>query len=68
MLLGELLVYRYRLITKEQQGRALERQREVERGRRLGEILIEMGFVTSSQLQDALDYQFNERHPWHNAA
>jgi len=67
MLLGELLVYRYRLITKEQRTLALERQREPARGRRLGEVLMGMGLVTPSQLEEALDYQLHERDPWRGA-
>ena len=54
MLLGELLVYRYQLITKEQRAQALERQRENDRGRHLGKILVDMGLVTNPQVQEAL--------------
>jgi hypothetical protein len=64
MFLGELLVYRYQLITKSQRDEALTRQRESDRGRRLGEILVEMGLVTADQVQEALDSQRYERDPW----
>jgi hypothetical protein len=67
MLLGELLVNRYQAITKDQCVEALARQREADRGRRLGEILLDMGFVTEAQLQEALDYQLSESDPWRGA-
>jgi hypothetical protein len=68
MLLGELLVYRYRLVTKDQRGEALARQQDGDRGRRLGEILMGMGLITEVQLRDALDYQCFERNPWLDAS
>jgi hypothetical protein len=64
MFLGELLVYRYQLITKSQRDEALTRQRESDRGRRLGEILVDMGLVTADQVREALDSQRYERDPW----
>jgi hypothetical protein len=67
MLLGELLINRYQLITKEQCREALERQRDPECGRRLGEILIEMGLITREDLEEALDYQLSQSDPWHGA-
>jgi hypothetical protein len=67
MLLGELLVNRYRLISKEQCREALERQRDPECGRRLGEILIEMGLITRQDLEEALDYQLSQSNPWREA-
>lgn len=67
MLLGELLVYRYQLITKEQRTRALARQSNSDRGRRFGEILIDMGMITPIQLREALDYQLEIRNPWRDA-
>jgi len=67
MLLGELLVYRYQLITKEQRAAALESQRGAERGRRLGDVLMQMGLITPSQLEEVLDYQLQERDPWRGA-
>lgn len=67
MLLGELLVYRYQLITKEQRAAALESQRGAERGRRLGDVLMRMGLITPSQLEEVLDYQLHQRDPWRGA-
>ena len=67
MLLGELLVYRYRLITNQQRTQALEQQRESDRGRHLGEILMDMGLISQSDLHEVLNYQIHERDPWHNA-
>ena len=67
MLLGELLVYRYRLITSQQRTQALEQQRESNRGRYLGEILMDMGLISQSDLHEVLNYQIHERDPWHNA-
>ena len=68
MLLGELLVYRYQLISKDQRAQALGRQKDKDRGRRLGEILLDMGLVTDTQLREALDYQRFERDPWQAVA
>ena len=67
MLLGELLIYRYKLITKDQRAQALERQRTGDRGRHMGEILVDMGLITASQLREVLDYQAQELDPWRNA-
>lgn len=67
MLLGELLVYRYQVITKDQRAEALARQQVADRGRHLGEILMGMGLVTEAQLREALDYQVYERNPWRGA-
>ena len=67
MLLGELLVYRYRLITNQQRTQALEQQRGGDRGRYLGEILVDTGLISQSDLHEALDYQIHERDPWHSA-
>jgi hypothetical protein len=67
MLLGELLVHRYQLITKEQRTQALARQSSSDRSRRLGEILIDMGLITRLQLREALDYQLEIRNPWRDA-
>lgn len=67
MLLGELLVNRYRLISKEQCREALERQRDPKCGRRLGEILIEMGLITRQDLEEALEYQLSQSDPWQEA-
>jgi hypothetical protein len=67
VLLGELLVYRYRLVTAEQRDAALVHQRESAGRRRLGEVLSEMGLITRSQLHEALDHQSDQRDPWRNA-
>jgi hypothetical protein len=57
-MLGALLVYKYRSITEWELEKALEMQRKLGKQRkRLGEILVEMGMVTRSQLGTALDYQ-----------
>jgi hypothetical protein len=66
MRLGELLVYRYQLITEDQRDAALTQQRESVGKRRLGEVLVEIGLVTQAQLQEALDYQSQQRDPWRN--
>jgi hypothetical protein len=67
MFLGELLVYRYRLINAEQRDAALARQRESTGGRRLGEVLVEMGLLTEEELEEALAYQRDQRSPWDQA-
>lgn len=54
-LLGALLLYKYRAITHEQLNRAVQRQRKDKR--HLGEILVGMGLVTQSLLDEALEYQ-----------
>ncbi len=53
--LGELLVEKYRLITAAQLKQALEKQRKV--GRRLGDVLVEMGFVDRVHLEAVLEDQ-----------
>jgi len=56
--LGALLVYKYEVLTEEQLALALKKQREdPEEERRLGEILIDMGFITDAQLKEALVHQ-----------
>lgn len=50
--LGELLVHKYRLITPEQLSQALTRQMVTKQ--KLGEILVQMGLVTHSQIAIAL--------------
>ncbi len=67
MLLGELLVYRYQLITRDQRDEALARQKDAAGGRRLGEVLVDMGLVTDAQVREALDYQRFQRDPWRGA-
>jgi len=54
--LGSILV-RCKLITPEQLEQALERQRET--GKRIGETLLEMGFLSEDQLQWALGTQLD---------
>lgn len=57
-LLGAVLVYKYQRISHEQLNQALEQQRrETQPRRRLGEILLAMGVITRSQLEEALAYQ-----------
>jgi uncharacterized phage-associated protein len=65
--LGELLVYRYRLLSVEQRDAALARQRESRRHRRLGEVLLEMGLLSEEQLSEALAHQRDQRNPWAQA-
>jgi hypothetical protein len=67
MLIGELLVYRYRLITREQRDAALARQRELPNPPRLGEVLLQMGLLSEIDLQEALDLQEAEENPWGQA-
>jgi len=58
MLLGALLVYKYQAVTEEQLEQALAEQGH-QRGkkRRLGQILVDLGYLTQSQLSEALAYQ-----------
>ena len=57
-MLGALLVYKYQALTEEQLEHALEQQRkEGKNRRRLGEILLDMGLVSSAELRKALEYQ-----------
>ena len=57
-MLGALLVYRYKLITEEQLQKALEVQRKDGPNRRLlGGILLDMGLISSTELQTALEHQ-----------
>ncbi len=57
-MLGALLVYKYQVITEGQLERVLkEQQRRKEPRPRLGQLLLEMGLVTRSQLYRALEYQ-----------
>jgi hypothetical protein len=67
MLIGELLVYRYRLITREQRDAALARQRELPIRPRLGEVLVQMGLLSEIDLQEVLDLQQAEENPWGQA-
>jgi len=56
--LGEVLVHRYHWVTEEELRQALARQRFS--GRRVGEILVAMGAISSKQLMQALIEQRNE--------
>ncbi len=57
-MLGALLVYKFQALTEEQLQKALEQQRkEGSNKRRIGEILLDMGFISSTDLRKALDYQ-----------
>lgn len=53
-LLGALLIYKYQWVTHEQSSWALKEQRRSRGARRLGRILVEAGFITASQLNEAL--------------
>ncbi len=57
-MLGALLVFKYRLITEEQLEKALEIQRKDGPNRRLlGGILLDMGLISTAELQTALEHQ-----------
>ena len=57
-MLGALLVYKYQALTEQQLERALEQQRkEGPNKRRIGEILLDMGFISSADLRNALEHQ-----------
>ncbi len=57
-MLGALLVYKYGALTEEQLEQALEQQRsEGVNRRRIGEILLDMGFIGAADLQKALEHQ-----------
>jgi hypothetical protein len=57
-MLGALLVYKYRLVTEEQLEKALEVQRKDGPNRRLlGGVLLDMGLISSTELQTALEHQ-----------
>jgi len=57
-MLGALLVFKYKLITEDQLKHALEVQRKDGPNRRLlGGILLDMGLISSAELQTALAYQ-----------
>jgi hypothetical protein len=57
-LLGALLVYKYHLLTEEELEQALEVQRSQGTStRRIGGVLLDMGLISSADLQKALDYQ-----------
>lgn len=57
-MLGALLVYKYQALGEEQLEKALDQQRrEGANKRRIGEILLDMGFISAADLQKALEYQ-----------
>ncbi len=61
--LGEILVYKYHLITEKDVQKALLRQR-ASMNRPLGEILVEMGRITWRDLMRALEDQLSYGDPW----
>jgi len=61
--LGELLIYKYHLITEKDLQRALAKQREFA-GRPLGEILVEMGRISWRDLAKVLEDQLSYGNPW----
>jgi len=57
-LLGALLIYKYQCLTHRELDEALREQREQGPGRRLiGQILVDMGAITTAQLDTALEHQ-----------
>jgi len=56
-LLGAILVYKYQYITQKQLQETLAEQMRAEPRRRLGEILVLKGLLTSAQLEEALVFQ-----------
>lgn len=54
-LLGALLVYKYQLISHQQLAAAIAEQKRSKK--RIGEILMQMGLITETQLREALEYQ-----------
>jgi len=56
--MGEMLIER-RLITQSQLDTALEEQRE--KGGKLGEVLVEMGYMTRIELAGAISEQWTDR-------
>ncbi len=60
--LGEILVYKYQLITERDLKKALTRQAGT--GRRLGEVLVEMGRISWLELARALEDQLSYGDPW----
>lgn len=59
--LGELLVYKHRIISEKQLQEALEEQRA--RGGRLGQILVAMGHLEHSKLSEVLEDQLSYGEP-----
>lgn len=61
--LGELLVYKYHMISEKDLQRALERQKQFA-GRPIGELLVEMGRITWRDLAKTLEDQLSYGDPW----
>jgi hypothetical protein len=61
-LLGELLIHKYQLLTQKQLDEALKEQRD--RGGRLGQILIAMGYIEYPKLIEVLEDQVAYGDPW----
>jgi len=61
--LGELLVYKYHLISERDLQRALAKQKEFA-GRPVGEILVQMGRITWRDLARTLEDQLSYGDPW----
>jgi len=62
LLLGDLLVNRYGLVTYDQLGQALAQQRGTQQ--RLGEVLVAMGFLSERDLNMVLEDQRLHRDVW----
>ncbi|NIQ99948.1 MAG: hypothetical protein GTN78_07055 [Gemmatimonadales bacterium] len=60
--LGELLVHKYHLITEKQLQEALAEQRN--RGGRLGQIMVAMGYLDYATLSRVLEDQVSYADPW----
>jgi hypothetical protein len=57
-LLGAIIVYHFRWLSQQQLNQALEQQRsQWPEKRRIGEILVERGVISETQLQEALEWQ-----------
>jgi hypothetical protein len=61
-LLGELLVHKYQLLTQKQLDDALKEQRD--RGGRLGQILVALGYVEYPKIVEVLEDQVAYGDPW----
>jgi hypothetical protein len=64
-LLGEILIYKYHLVTEKDLKHALLLQ--IQSGKRLGQVLVEMGLITRDDLERALEDQLSYGDPWHRA-
>jgi hypothetical protein len=61
-LLGAILVYKYQYISHKQLQQALAEQAQSQPRRRLGEVLVLKGFLTATQLEEALNFQHSAAH------